>query len=113
MSIVAAVQDGMVILDLEDDGPIVLVSKISELDLSPVEPIMVSILQRVNVLQFDMLELSLKVVVTEWDDKVEMALNGGIDLNLFEGVVGVGMVLLVVVMVIVMVAHLKLIIVLH
>ena len=113
MSIVAAVQDGMMILDLEDDGPIVLVPEVSNLDLSPVEPIMVSVLQSVDVLQFDMLELSLEVVVTEWDDKVEMTLNGGIDLNLFEGVMRVGVMLLVVVVVIVMVAHLKLIIVLH
>lgn len=102
----------MMILDLEDDGPVMLIPEVSDLDLSPVEPIMVSVLQCINVLQFDVLELALEVVVTERDDKVEMTLNGGINLDLLEGVVGVGVVLLVVV-VIVMVAHLKLIIVLH
>lgn len=111
MSIVAAVQDGMVILDLENDGPVMLIPEVSDLDLSPVEPIMVSVLQCVDVLQFDVLELALEVVVTERDDKVEMTLNGGIDLDLLEGVVGVGVLLVVVV--IVMVAHLKLIIELH
>lgn len=109
MSIVAAVQDGMVILDLEDDGPVVLIPEVSDLDLSPVEPIMVSTLQCKDVLQFDMLELALEVIVTERDDKVEMTLNSGIYLDLLEGVVGVGVLLVVV---IVMVAHLKLIIVL-
>ena len=111
MSIVAAVQDGMVILDLEDDGPVMLIPEVSDLDLSPVEPIMVSVLQCVDVLQFDVLELALEVVVTERDDEVEMTLNGGINLDLLEGVVGVGVLLVVVV--IVMVAHLKLIIELH
>lgn len=111
MSIVAAVQDGMMILDLEDDGPVMLIPEVSDLDLSPVEPIMVSVLQCVDVLQFDVLELALEVVVTERNDEVEMTLNGGIDLDLLEGVVGVGVLLVVVV--IVMVAHLKLIIVLH
>lgn len=111
MSIVAAVQDGMVILDLENDGPVMLIPEVSDLDLSPVEPIMVSVLQCVDVLQFDVLELALEVVVTKRDDKVEMTLNGGIDLDLLEGVVGVRVLLVVVV--IVMVAHLKLIIELH
>lgn len=111
MSIVAAVQDGMVILDLENDGPVMLIPEVSDLDLSPVEPIMVSVLQCIDVLQFDVLELALEVVVTEWNDKVEMTLNGGINLDLLEGVVGVGVLLVVVV--IVMVAHLKLIIELH
>ena len=111
MSIMAAVQDGMVILDLEDDGPIVLVPEVSNLHLCPVEPVVVSVLEGVDVLQFDVLELSLEVVVAVRDDEVEMALNGGIDLDLLEGVVGVGVLLVVVASV--MVAHLKLIIVLH
>lgn len=110
MSIMAAVQDGMVILDLVDNGPVVLISKFSNLDLCPVEPIMMSVLECVNVLQFDVLELALEVVVAERGNKVEMSLNGGIDLDLFEGIMGVGVLLVVV---IVMVAHLKLIIVFY
>lgn len=113
MSIMAAVQDGMVILDLENDGPIVLISKLSNLDLRPVEPIMMSVLEREDMLQFDVLELTLEVIVAERNDKIEMSLNGGIDLNLLEGIMRVRVVLLLVVVVIVMVAHLNLIIVLH
>lgn len=63
-----AVKDSMMVLNLEYNCPIVLISELSHFHLGPVEPVMVAIVFGINVLKFPVLELSLEVVVSEGDD---------------------------------------------
>jgi hypothetical protein len=106
VALVAAIKDSMVILNFKHDGPIVLISKLSNLNLSPIEPIMSSAFLSIDVLKLDVLELSLEVVVNKWSDKVEMTLHSLVELNLLKGIMRVGVLLLVMMVIVVMiVAH--------
>lgn len=74
----------LMLLDLKDDSPVVLVSKVSSLELSPVFPVMRSHLLGVGMLKLDVFVLSLEVVNDLWSDEVEVAFNFAGDLDLLE-----------------------------
>lgn len=103
--------DSLMLLDLEDDSPVVLISEVSSLELSPVVPVVMSGLLGVDVLELDVIVLSLEVLNDLGLDELEVALNVTADFDLLEGLVrvrvGTAAVLVVVVMVVVvLVAHL-------
>ena len=62
MALVNAIKNGVMIFNLKDNGPVVLVSEFSNLALSPVEPVVLSALLGIHVLELDVVELALEVV---------------------------------------------------
>lgn len=76
--------------DFKYDSPVVLVSEVSSLELSPVFPVMMSSFLGVNMLKLDVLVLSLEVVNDLGLDKVEVSFNFAGDLNLLERLVRMG-----------------------
>jgi len=68
VAFVDAIEDGVVILDLKDNGPVVLVSEFSNLALSPVEPVVLSALLGIHVFELDVVELALEVVFDKRSD---------------------------------------------
>lgn len=79
--------DGLMLLDLEHDSPVVLVSKVSSLELGPVVPIMMSALLGVDMLKLDVIVLSLEVLNDLGLDELEVAFNVTGDFDLLEGLV--------------------------
>lgn len=108
MALVDTVKMGFMTLNLEDNCPIMQLTGLSSLDLCPVEPVMMSTLLSIDMLKLDVLELSLEVVIDKWNDQVEVALCNFVgDINLLEGIMRVGVLLLVMmVLVVMLVAHL-------
>ena len=113
MSLMDTVKNGMMILNFKDHSPVMFVSEITDLNLSPVEPIMLTVLLGIGMLQVDGFEFTLEVVVTEGDDEVEVTLDIIVlDINLdedcFVAFASVSMTMTVlglVMMVVVVVAH--------
>lgn len=68
VALMDAIEDGVVIFDLKDNGPVVLVSEFSNLTLSPVEPVVLSALLGIHMFELDMVELALEVVFDKRSD---------------------------------------------
>ena len=85
------------------------ISKLSDLNLRPVEPVVLAVLLGIGMLKMDGFEFTLVVVVTEGKNEVEVALDDVVlDVDLIEaGLVAFASVsvLRLVMMVVVVVAH--------
>ena len=83
-------KDSLMLLDLKNDSPVVLISEVSSFKLSPIMPVVMSALLGIDVLKLDVVVLSLEVADDLWLDQVEMALNITGYFHLFEDFFGVG-----------------------
>ncbi len=103
-------KDSLMLLDLKNDSPVVLISEVSSFKLSPIMPVVMSALLGIDVLKLDVVVLSLEVADDLWLDQVEMALNITGYFHLFEDFFGVGVwtaaMLVMVMLVVMLVAHL-------
>lgn len=112
MALVAAVKNGMMIFDFVNDGPVMLVSKLSDLDLCPIEPVVMATFLSIDVLKLDVGELSLEVVIDEGSDKIEMTLHLSlVNIDLVESVMGMriwvaSLIFVMVMLVVMLMAHL-------
>ena len=108
MSLVDTIKDGMVILDLKDNSPVVFVSELTNLALCPVEPVMLSTLLSIHMLKLYVIELALEVVFDKGCDQIKVTLDLTVNFYLLKSFVGVRVTLVVVVammVVVMMVAH--------
>lgn len=103
MSLVDTVKNGMVILNFKDNSPVMLITELSDLHLGPVEPVVLSVLLGIGVLEMDRFEFTLVVVVTKGDYEIEVTLDDFVlDVDLDEGgIMGVAVLMLRLVMVVV------------
>ena len=65
-------QDGNVISDFEDDGPVMEVSEVSSFDVNEIEPIVVTNFLWENFFQMRMFKFSVMSLVTVRDDQRQM-----------------------------------------
>jgi hypothetical protein len=108
MPLMDTVKNGMMILYFKDDSPVMFISEFSDLHLGPVEPVMLSVLLGVSVLEVGVSEFTLEVVITKRNNEIEVALDEIVlHLHLHEdGFVGSGVLMLgLVMMVVIAVAH--------
>lgn len=75
MSLVDLAENGFMFLDFKDNCPVMLISELSDLDLGPVVPVVLSVLLGVGVEEVDWFEFTLVLGVAKGDNEVEVALD--------------------------------------
>jgi len=78
------VEDCSVVLDFEDNSPFVEVSECSSFDLNPVEPVVVTILLSIDVVDMNVIKLSVMFSLAKRENEIEVSLNSFINFNLLK-----------------------------